>query len=133
MNASHPRRAHRNQAGQSAAEFALTFPVLVLVLTGLAGFALLFYAYLTMQLAVREGTNSIVHNPSQTVAKVQTTVKGAMVTLNPTDVSIDVEPSDPSLWVSGVRVSVTAYYIISVPINPPGPIRFQAQSVMTIE
>ncbi len=133
MNASRLRRTCGSQAGQSATEFALTFPVVVLVLSGIAGFALLFYAYLTMQLAVRQGTNSIVHNPYQTVADVQSTVKNSMVTLDPTNVSIDVEPSDPSLWVSGMHVSVSAYYTVTLPTNPPGPIRFQAQSVMTIE
>jgi Flp pilus assembly protein TadG len=129
----HEARHLQPQSGQAAVEFALTFPVLMIVLTAITGFAVLFYSYLTMELAVRQGTNSITHNPSQDVAAIETVVKNSMVTLDPSQVSISVSPSNPSVWVSGVQVSVSALYTVNVPLNPLGPIVFQAQSVMTIE
>ena len=133
MALSYKSRKSKRQAGQAAVEFALTFPVLMIVLTAVMGFAVLFYSYLTMELAVREGTSSITHNPAQTVDNIQTVVRNAMVTLDPSQVSIDVSPSEPSAWVSCVQVSVSALYTVNVPLNPVGPIVFQAQSVMTIE
>ena len=133
MALSYKSRKSERQSGQAAVEFALTFPVLMIVLTALMGFAVLFYSYLTMELAVREGTSSITHNPAQTVADIQTVVRNSMVTLDQSQVSIDVSPSQPSTWVSGVQVSVSALYTVNVPLNPVGPIVFQAQSVMTIE
>lgn len=133
MTTSFRTRNHRPQRGQALVEFALTFPVLMVVLTGVLGLALLFYSYLTMELAVREGANSITHNPSQTVNAITTSVLNSMVTLDQSQVSIAISPSDPSGWVSGAQVSVSAFYTVSLPINPLGPLMFQAQSVMTID
>jgi Flp pilus assembly protein TadG len=126
-------RELRRQQGQSIVEFALTMPILLLVLFSTAGFAYLFYAYVTMQMAVREATSSIVHNPHQTVAAVQTTLRNSMVTLDPSAVEIDVQPSTPSTWVSGVQVSVSGIFSVSIPIRELGTIQFKAQSVMTVE
>jgi Flp pilus assembly protein TadG len=119
--------------GQTFVEFALTLPALLLVLFGLAGLAVLFYSYVTMQLAVREGTNSIVHNTHQTVSQIQDTVRSHMVTLDRNDVNVIVEPSDPNTWIQGVQVSVSGVFTVSLPSNALGTIQFRAVSVMTIE
>jgi Flp pilus assembly protein TadG len=125
-------RLHR-QHGQALVEFALTFPVTIMVIFSLLGFAYLFYAYVTMQLAVRDAASSIVHNPNQTIAEVQSTLLSSMVTLDQSHVGIDIQPSDPSTWDPGVQINVTGYYTVSLPIPALGTIRFQAQSVMTID
>ena len=114
-------------------EFALMLPILLMVIFAVGGFAVLFYSYLTLNLAVREGASSLVHNPKQTVSAIQTTVLSTMATLDPAQIRIDVQPSDPTVWLSGVSVAVTAFYTVTTPLAAYGPIKFQAQSVMTIE
>ena len=126
-------RIGRRRNGQSLVEFALMLPILLMVIFGVAGFAALFYAYLTLNLAVREGASSLVHNPKQTVSAIQTTVLSRTVTLDQSQVRVDVQPSDPTQWLSGVSVGVTGFYTVSTPIAAYGPIHFQAQSIMTIE
>jgi hypothetical protein len=104
-----------------------------MVMFAVGGFAVLFYSYVTLNLAVREGASSLVHNPKQTVSAVQATVRSTMATLDPTQLTIDVQPSDPTVWLSGVTIAVTGIYTVGTPISAYGPIHFQAQSVMTIE
>ncbi|MBI5879826.1 MAG: pilus assembly protein [Chloroflexi bacterium] len=119
--------------GQAFVEFALTFPVILMVLTFVLGFAVVFYSYVTMQMAVREGTNSIVHNPRQTTTQVQDTVRGYLVTLDPGQLTVVVEPSDPSSWVSGAQVSVSGLYNVVLPVPALGTFQLRTVSVMTIE
>jgi Flp pilus assembly protein TadG len=121
------------ERGQALIEFAMTLPILLMVLFSVAGFALLFYSYVTMQLAVREGTNAIVHNPRQTVSQIQDTVRSYLVTLDPSQLTVVVEPSDPTAWASGVQVSVSGYYTVNLPVQALGAIQFSTTSVMTIE
>jgi len=127
------RRLHKPRKGQSLVEFALMLPILLMVMFAVGGFAILFYAYLTLNLAVREGASSLVHNPKQSVSSVQATVLSTMATLDPSQIRIDVQPSDPAIWLSGVSIAVTGFYTVSTPLAAYGPIKFQAQSVMTIE
>ena len=132
----HFLRSRRKQSGQSLVEFALTLPVTLLVMFGLMGFAYLFYAYVTMNLAVRDAASYIVHNasdPAITVTDVQNQVRASMVTLDPSQVTINVSPSDPAQWVQGVRVSVIGNFSMQMPAQALGTINFQAQSVMTVE
>ena len=133
MTPRHVRRVHRPRKGQTMVEFALMLPILLMVIFAVGGFAVLFYSYLTLNLAVREGASSLVHNPKQTVSAIQTTVLSTMATLDPAQIRIDVQPSDPTVWLSGVSVAVTAFYTVTTPLAAYGPIKFQAQSVMTIE
>ena len=133
MSSRQIRRPCRQCKGQAFVEFALTLPILLMVMFAVGGFAILFYSYLTLNLAVREGASSLVHNPKQTVSAVQSTVLSTMATLDPTQIRIDVQPPDPSVWLSGVSIAVTAYYTVSTPLAAYGPISFQAQSIMTIE
>ena len=133
MSALRFRLSRRQRPGQSMVEFALILPVLLMVIFAVGGFAILFYSYLTLNLAVREGASSLVHNPKQTVSDVQATVLSTMATLDPSQVTIDVQPSDPTEWLSGVTVAVTGRYTVGTPLAAYGPIQFQAQSVMTIE
>ena len=126
-------RLGRRRNGQSLVEFAMMLPILLMVIFGVGGFAALFYAYLTMNLAVREGASSVVHNPRQTLSDVQTTILSRTATLDQSQIRIDISPSDPTQWLSGVSIGVTGFYTVNTPIAAYGPIRFQAQSIMTIE
>ena len=108
-------------------------PILLMVIFGVGGFAALFYAYLTLNLAVREGASSVVHDPKQTLSAVQATILSRTVTLDQSQIRIDIEPSDPAQWLSGVSIGVTGFYTVNTPIAAYGPIHFQAQSIMTVE
>jgi len=125
----HGRSVH----GQALVEFALTFPIILMVLLFVVGFALVFYSYVTLQMAVREGTNSIVHNPRQTTAAVETTVRGYVVTLDQSQLTVLVEPASPSSWGPGAQVSVSGLYNVVLPVSALGTFQLRAVSVMTIE
>jgi Flp pilus assembly protein TadG len=135
----------KKERGQAMVEFAFVFPIFLGVLIGLAAFSILFFSYVTLQLAVREGTSAIVHDPAhQTVSSIQTLVRSQSFSLNTasSQLQILVEPPE-SQWVSGVQVSVSAAYYVPMPtVNIPvlgngtirlGTIQIRAQSVMTIE
>jgi Flp pilus assembly pilin Flp len=49
------RRRIRSERGAELIEFALVLPILLLVIAGIADFALLFHRFLTLNNAVREG------------------------------------------------------------------------------
>ncbi len=134
----------RGRRGQSLVEFAFVVPVFLGVLIGLAVTSILFYSYVTLHLAVREGASAIVHDPrNQTVTAIQNLVRSKSFSLDQNQLSVLVEPSDKTLWVSGVQVSVSASYNVplpevTIPLIGSGAITFgsipiRAQSVMTIE
>jgi len=142
--------------GQTLIEFALVFPIFLGIFIGLMAFAILFYSYVTLNLAVREGASAVVHCPSLTceypkllngnsirsVDDVKTLVREKCFSMNPSGLNVLVEPSQ-SQWVRGAQVAVTASYnvpmpTVSVPLVSGGAIRLgtiqiQAQSVMTVE
>jgi len=148
QSGSRPRtqRSNSGERGQSLVEFTFSFPLLLALLIGLAGMSWLFYSYVTITLAAREGASAIVHDPYITVSQVRGIVRGKSISLiqsNLPDSNIIVEP-DPSQWVSGVRVSVTVKYLVPLPrLSIPdlrgnrilifGPIEVRATSNMTID
>lgn len=135
-------RRHKNEKGQALVEFTLMFPILLAVLIGLAGVSMLFYSYVTLQLAVREGTNAIVHDPvNETTASITTLVRTMTFSFDPNSVNVIV--TDKANWISGAPVSVSASYSVPLPtVNMYlpggaslrlGPIPISASSKMTIE
>ncbi len=137
-------RTHKNEKGQALTEFTLMFPIFIAVFIGLMAISMVFYSYVTMQLAVREGTNAIVHDPvNQTPTSVANLVRSKSFSFDPSALNILVEPTDSTQWVSGVQVSVSATYYVPLPtVNmylpgganlSLGPVPISAQSVMTIE
>lgn len=145
----------KNERGQALVEFTLMFPIFLAILIGLAAVSMIFYSYVTTQLAVREGTNAIVHDPggstilndpSGRIVAVKKIVRANSFSFDPnglSDSNIVVEPSDPTIWQTGVQVSVSAIYYVPLPtVNMYlpggaslrlGPIPVKAVSVMTIE
>jgi len=149
-----PRKTER---GQSLVEFAFVFPIFLGVLIGLMFFSILFYSYVTLQLAVREGASVVVHCPTLTcddpklsngnsirsVTDIQTLVREKSFSLNTGGFTNIIVAPDQSQWVLGAHVSVSAAYYVPLPtVNVPtlgnstirlGTIQITAQSVMTIE
>ncbi len=143
--------------GQSLIEFAFAFPIFLGLLIGLMAFAVLFYSYVTLNLAVREGAGVIVRCPSlncdtprlnngdriTSILGVQTYVKEKSFSLNIGEINVLVEPSNRAHWVIGAQVSVSATYNVPLPtVSIPilgntairlGTLQIYAQSVMTIE
>ena len=145
-------RSHKNEKGQALVEFTLMFPIFIAVLIGLAAISMIFYSYVTTQLAVREGTNAIIRDPTgQTILKdsagqveaVKKIVRSYAFSFDPSGMTILVEPTDPAQWLPGVQVSVSATYYVPLPtVNmylpgganlKLGPIPLKAVSIMTIE
>ncbi len=144
--------------GQATVEFTLMFPIFIGILLGMAVFSILFYSYVTMQLAVREATSAIVHNPQKSVDEIRTIACNSGFALIRNSISVQVEPPDttaiscanpntgtaaPATWIPGGSVAVSAFYHVPIPTaNIPlpggnairfGPIPIKAQSRMTIE
>lgn len=148
----------RKENGQALVEFTLMFPIFIGIIIALAMFSILFYSYLTMQLAVREATVYAVEHPKDMVDTVRTIACNSSFALNKNDLTIQVEPPDttavscsnpnqgtnaPNTWVSGGTIAVTAVYNVPLPAtNIPvpgggtlrfGPIPITAKSKLTIE
>lgn len=133
----------KTEQGQSLVEFAFVFPIFLGVLIGLLSFAILFFSYVTLHLAVREGASAIVHCPSlncdtprlnsgsklTSIADVCTLVRQKSFSLSGNSgtgcsvqggLTILVEPSSTAQWVTGVQVSVSAVYFVPLPsVNIP--------------
>lgn len=125
-------------------EFALTIPLFLAVFFGFILFAMMFYSYLTVNLASREGAGALVRDPKQTVAQIQTRVRSTSISLDPNALTVTVEPSSSANWLPGVKINVTVVYTVPIPIisipnlrGPStrvfGPIPVSSTSVMTIE
>ena len=70
-------RSTRAQKGQSMVEFALIFPLLIFLLTGLFDLGRAVFAYSTMNTAVREGTRwAIVQESGTPVGDIEAKVRG---------------------------------------------------------
>jgi hypothetical protein len=150
----------RKEKGQALVEFSLIFPVFLGIIVGIMAFAMLFYSYVTMQLAVREGARALVGDPkTQTVQTITDLVKLKSFSLNPSALTVVVQPpkcggaygtpcsSCPANsscdWFRDLTVSVSATYYVPLPsvtIPVPGgsdirfgPIPITAISNMTIE
>ena len=153
----------KKDRGKSATEFALMFPIFVATLIGLASISVLFYSYVTAQLAVREGASALIRNPSMKIGLVRNTVCTNTFAFDLSQVSVKVEPPDNagtaavscssvntnevafSGWSSGRMVVVTAFYNVPLPtVRIPtlssggglvllGPIQIKTVSQMTME
>jgi Flp pilus assembly protein TadG len=151
-------KKNRKQSGQALVEFTLMFPIFLAVVLGLATFSILFYSYVTMQLAVREAASAAVHNPKQSVDAIRTVACDSSFSLIKSSLLVQVEPPDttavscsnpntgtsaPATWVPGGSIAVKLSYSVPMPsatISLPGgalvrfgPIPITAQSRMTIE
>jgi Flp pilus assembly protein TadG len=139
-----PLETQETNDGQAMVEFALTIPLFLAILFGFIIFAMLFYSYLTVSLASREGAGLLVRDPKTTVNDIQNRVRSTSISLDPSSLTIRVEPSNTAHWLPGVKINVTASYTVPVPIisipnlrGPAtrvfGPIPVTSTSVMTIE
>jgi hypothetical protein len=128
---------HRPQAGQSAVEFALILPVIVLILMGVFDLGRAFYAYSVVADAAREGARAGVY-ATATDGQVAAAVTKYWIGLETAPV-VTIWPPAPPPRVSGNTISVTVRYVFR-PVTPviesflPGrQINIVASSVMVVE
>jgi Flp pilus assembly protein TadG len=127
----HPKRSWRPSArdhrGAVAVEFALIFPILVLLVLGIIEFGAGFHAWDATQNAAREGARlgAVDASPSDIAKR----VRGTTSFLNQSDLKVTIEcqrksgpfftcSSDPAQWVEGdiVRVAVEYHYDYLTPL-----------------
>jgi len=119
------RSAWRREDGQTLAEFALVLPVLLLILTGILKFGLMFNNYITLTDSVRSGARTLAlgrglsGNPC--APAILQTENSASPTLHLADSDIQVGPEYGSFsgaetcmtgvgWVQGDQATLTARY-----------------------
>ena len=96
-----------DERGAVAVEFALIFPVLVLLLVGIIEFGAMFNAQLLVQGAAREGAREM--SLTGSVAQAQAAALGVAPGLTPALTSADVSVSASSCT-NGADVTVTVHY-----------------------
>jgi Flp pilus assembly protein TadG len=119
-----PLSKDRRRRGQGLVEFALILPVLLLILIGTIEFARIFFIYISITNAAREGARYGMVNPKD-LNGILNEVGEKMELVDPTTVAVSVEyDSGPGTAkvanytnASGGRVIVTMHYIVR-PLTP---------------
>ena len=128
-------RNHKNK-GQSLVETALMLPVLLLLLTGIIDFGLLFNNYLIVSNASREGARAAAIG--STDEQINTVVDNDTVSLDPDNLTVTITPDETEGKDTGDSVTVTVQYKYSM-ITPiiaaivPGPINLTTSTTMRCE
>lgn len=96
------------------AEFAMTIPLLVLVLFAIVQFGIVFANYIEVTAASREGARRAAVSRTTTtgVADAITAARNAAWIVDPTDLAVTVTPPQP--WDSGQEIEVTVSYPYSI-------------------
>lgn len=106
------RMTLRGEDGQTAVEFAIVVPILLLVVFAIVQFGMVFNNNITLTDAVRSGArvatvSRLAADPTGTVV---TRVRAAAVNLHAADLNVSVA----STWTHGGDVTVTATYPYSI-------------------
>ena len=102
----------RGEGGQTAVEFAIVVPILLLVVFAVVQFGMVFNNNVTLTDAVRAGARvgTVSRLAPDPTAAVVTRVRAAAVNLHAADLDVSVA----STWVHGGDVTVTATYPYSI-------------------
>lgn len=102
----------KKRCGQSLVETALILPVLLLLLTGIIDFGLLFNSYLVVCNASREGARHAA--TGDTNAQIRAVVSSAAASLDTDRLDITISPDDGEGRDTGDSVTVTVAYEYSM-------------------
>lgn len=102
----------RKRSGQSLVETALILPLLLLLLTGIIDFGLLFNTYLVVSNASREGARHAV--TGDTDIQIRAAVSRAASSLDAARLSISISPDESEGRSTGDAVTVTVTYEYSM-------------------
>jgi Flp pilus assembly protein TadG len=116
------RRFRANEQGAELIEFALTFPILVVVIAGIVDFAILFQRYEVITNAAREGARVGLlpdYGVNDIQARVNSYLTQSGITGAPAPVvayeSVEVTPGGPTIDLVRVAVSYPHQFIILGP------------------
>lgn len=112
-NPTHPIRSER---GQTAVEFALVAPFLVMLLLAVLQLGILFNHYLTVTDAARAGARRAVvaRIAGVTPAQIETSVRNAASGLDQSKLKVVIGDPTPTVAGSDITVTVTYPYSINV-------------------
>lgn len=112
-----------NQDGQSLVEVALMLPVLILILAGVVDLGRVYYTYVTITNAAREGARAGASNPTDNAtikSRTEDEAANSRMTISDSNITIDCAPYGSSSFSSGfcasadpgdqVRISVTVQF-----------------------
>ena len=128
-------RYPKNTKGQSLVETALVLPVLLLIMTGIIDFGLLFNNYLVVSNASREGARSAA--VGSTDDQITEAVHSMAASLDISKLTITISPGQ-SYRATGDAATVTVQYEYSM-ITPiigaivPGPLQLRTTTTMRCE
>ena len=106
----------REERGQTAVEFALVAPILIVLLLGVIQIGVAFHDYVTLTDAARAGARKaiVARFHSGTLTDAVTAVRSSASDLNQTNLGVSV--TDPAWNTPGSTVTVTATYPYSINI-----------------
>ncbi len=114
------RPAVRDERGQTAVEFALIAPLLVVLLLGIIQFGIAFHNYVTITDAARAGARKaiVARFASGNFNDAKQTVKDAASSLDQTELNkaSAIQITDPDGMVAGSQVTVTVNYPYTIDI-----------------
>lgn len=131
------RQRLENISGQALVEFALVFPIVILLLVGMLEFGLVFNAYLSINNASREGAREASLGGSD--SEIVSSVADASPTLSLTAANVSISPSGTRVKGDSVTVTVTHEHQVIIPLigtlvgNADGNIPLEAQTTMRVE
>ena len=135
-------RPRRRQRGQGLVEFALVFPVMILLLLAVFDAGRLVFAYNDITNASRTGVRQAIVNQGGTVARDATITQATSLGLQPSDVTVTYLRSDltgacPSPYQIGcvARVQVRYQWRAITPVigSIIGPVTVTTQTTMPLE
>jgi hypothetical protein len=115
----------RDQGGQSLTEFALTMPLLVILLVGIMAVAWLGFCYVSVTNGARQGARFVLNYPAPPDGRldggagtiqeeIEGVVVGAMPLLDPNQVQVVVSPTE-ELRLANTLISVRVAYTMNLP------------------
>jgi Flp pilus assembly protein TadG len=117
MNNRRRRTVIRSEHGQTAVEFALIAPVLLLLLLGIVQGGIVFHNYLTVTDAARAASRQAIEARVSNVTQsdVQQTAWSAAPDLDHSKMAVSLtDPTDPTFNTGGSQVIVTVTYPYSI-------------------
>ena len=122
-----PGDKNRLQRGQDLVEYALVFPIMLLILMSILDLGRVVYVYSSLHNSVRDGARYGIINPTD-AAGIEALVRTKAVGLDPIDLTVVVVQPDPET----IRVRVTYQFAVVSPIvsalvgGSPWPVGSQA-------
>lgn len=121
--------------GQSLVETALVLPIIIIILTGIIDFGMMYNNYLLISDASREAARNAAVGVAD--SDIRLLVSNITQTLDQSRITVDIQP-DPTLRKNGDEVTVTVTYgyeLITPVIEAiiPGPVTLTSRTVMRLE